>query len=327
MYGKRSRVDDAQYCFHRISNCNIITWTTMIATYAQEGELREALQLFDKMLERKIHPDKITFICGLTACTSQMALAEGKQMHQYIIDSGIEIDVDLGNALITMYGKCGKVSFSQTLFEQMPVRDIITWNAVVTGFAQHGMGKEAFLLFERLLNEGLMPNKVTFLGILTACSHAGLVEVGRCCFIAADEYKGLTIDVDNHECMADLLGRSGCFMEAEALVSVMPFQPTPLSFLVLLGACKHLAATEPGERIAKHVFERDPHDPSPYILLSNIYVDNGMDVEETDLQSTEKVLNTGEHSDQCVNVLNDDVFDFQIGMLSFAEEDKVYAEL
>ncbi|MCO5592317.1 hypothetical protein L7F22_046317 [Adiantum nelumboides] len=327
MYGKRNRVDDAQYCFQKLPSCNVITWTSMIATYAQEGKLREALQLFDKMREQKIHPDKITFICGLTACTSQMALAEGKQMHQYIIDSGTDIDADLGNALITMYAKCGNVRTSQTIFEEMPVRDTISWNAVVTGFAQHGMGKEAFFLFERLLNGGLTPSKITFLGIFTACSHAGLVEEGRCCFLATDDYKGLIVDVDHQECLADLLGRAGCFLEAEALVSVMPFQPTPLSFLVLLGACKHLSAVESGKCIANHVHEINPHDPAPYILLSNIYVDAGIDVNETSVLSNEKVVNGEDHNDQFVIALNDNALDLQMGIPSFAEEEKFYAEV
>eukprot|EP00250_Pteridium_aquilinum_P009285 c18569_g2_i2 orf=1-1278(+) len=327
MYGKRNRLDDANYVFHKIPKCNVISWTSMIATYAQEGRCREALQLFDRMREQKVQPDKVTFICGLAACTSQMALAEGKQMHQYIRDSGIEIDIDLGNALITMYAKCGKVKTSQCLFDQMPNRDVISWNAVVTGFAQHGMGKEAVFLFEKMLDERITPSKVTFVGVLTACSHAGLVEAGRCCFISADEYKGITMDVDHQDCMTDLLGRSGCFAEAEALVAEMPFQPSSLSFLVLLGACKHLTGIECGERIANHIHELDPHDPSPYVILSNMYVDAGINVVATKVPCTMKALNLREHEGHHSIQSNGDSLDFQMEVSSFFVENEVFAEL
>ncbi|KAH6558730.1 hypothetical protein KP509_1Z048400 [Ceratopteris richardii] len=327
MYGKCNRTDDADYVFKNMPRCNVITWTSMIASYVEKGEYRKALQIFDKMHEQKVCPDKVTFICGLTACTGQMALVEGKQMHQYIIDSGIEIDIDLGNALITMYAKCGKIATSERLFEHMLDRDIITWNAVVTGFAQHGMGKEAFSLFERMLNGGLLiPNKVTLVGILTACSHAGLIEVGQCCFMAADDYKGVTIEIDHHECMADLLGRSGCLAEAEALVSEMPFQPTPLSFLVLLGACKYLAPVQLGELIAKQIFELNPDDPSPYIILSNIYVDSGIDIDEADIPCSESILNSVECTNHQINVSVEGSFGAS-GFSSFPEEDMMYAEV
>lgn len=327
MYGKRNRLDDAQYVFHKMPKCNVITWTSMIATYAQEGHCSDALKLFDRMREKKVQPDKVTFICGLTACTSQMALAEGKQMHQHILDSGIEIDIDLGNALITMYTKCGKVKTSQSLFEQMPNRDVISWNAVVTGFAQHGMGKEAVLFFQRMLDEGITPSKVTFVGVLTACSHAGLVEYGRCFFISADEYKGITIDVDHQDCMTDLLGRSGCFSEAEALVNEMPFQPSALSFLVLLGACKHLAEIECGERLANQIYELDPHDPSPYVILSNIYVDTGIGIDATKVRCDMRALNSREKEDHDLIQSNVYPLDFQVEVPSFVEEDEAFASL
>lgn len=323
MYGKCNRLDEAQYVFRGLPKCNVITWTSMIATYAQEGQCIDALKLFDRMREKKVQPDKVTFICGLTACTSQMALAEGKQMHQHILDSGIEIDIDLGNALITMYTKCGKLTTSQNLFEQMLNRDVISWNAVVTGFAQHGMGKEAVIFYQRLLDEGIMPTKVTFVGVLTACSHAGLVEQGQCFHISADEYKGITIDVDHQDCITDLLGRSGCFAEAEALVNEMPFQPSALSFLVLLGASKNLAEIECGERLANQIHELDPYDPSPYVILSNIYVDNGVDMDT----STVRALNLEDKEDHDLIRPNGYPLDFRLEGPSFVEDDKIFASL
>ena len=169
------------------------------------------------------------------------------------------------------------------IFNEMPNQDLISWNAVITAFAQHGLGKEAIQFCQRMHTKGFSPTKVTFVGVLTACSHAGLIDEGCCFFKCMDDYKGIELDVDHQDCMIDLFGRSGCLIESEILVHKMPFQPTVLSCLALLGSCKLVSDVNRGECIARMLYELDPSNAAPYVMLSNIYVAAGKEANLNEL--------------------------------------------
>jgi pentatricopeptide repeat protein len=297
MYGKHERIDDAQCVFDKMMDWDVVTWTSMITIYSQEGRSREALRIFEKMRDAKVKPDKVAFISGLAACTNHMAMADGKQMHAYIIDSGVEMDINMGNALVTMYAKCGNVGAALEIFNEMPDQDLISWNAVITAFAQHGLGREAIQLCHRMCRKGFSPSKITFVGVLTACSHAGLIDEGGCFFRCMDEYKGIELDVDHQDCMIDLYGRSGCLLEAEGLINRMPFQPTALSCLALLGSCKLVSDINRGECIARMLYELDPSNAAPYVMLSNIYVAAGKEADFNDVLVIDDVFDVRQQHD------------------------------
>ena len=154
----------------------------------------------------------------------------------------------------------------------LPQQDVVLWNALITGYTQHGLAKEALHLFFEMLPTGVMPDKVTFLGILGACSHFGLVEKGRNYFASMSQDYGISPDVEHCVCMIDLLGRAGQFDEAEYFIQSMPDQPTTLSFMAFLGSCHSHVEVERGVDAAKYIFELDPGNAAPYVMLSNIYV-------------------------------------------------------
>lgn len=245
-------------------------------------------------------PDKLTFISVLSACASHVHLAKCKCIHACVVGSVFEVDLVVGNALLSMYGKCGSLDNAQSIFDKLPTRDVFSWNAMIAAHAQNGRSKLALQLLPSMQKEGVMPDKVTFVCLLAACSNAGLVDEGNDFFVSMQQDHGLTPDAEHFNCMINLLGRVGRLEEAEDLIHKMPFEPTPVSWLTLLGACKHHVDVERGERAADLLFRMDPSDVAPYMLLSNMYVAAGRedDAAKVLARMTDKVLKLqpGSHS-------------------------------
>lgn len=322
MYGKCGSLDSACSVFEKMSQRDVVSWTALIAAYVQQGHSKDALFLFTKLQGEGIVPDKVAFVSGLAACMSEVMLVEGKQMHEYIIDNRIPIDIEVGNALVSMYARCGSMEKSLEVFNKMLERNQVSWNAIIGALSQHGLGKEAISFYADMQKSGVAPNNVTFTSVLAACSHAGLVDEGCRCFVSMSRDHGISPDVDHHDSIIALLVRSGCLDEAEGLVTSMPFQPTVLSFLALLGACRHLADVERGERIAKYIFELDPQNSAVYVFLSNLYAAAGWDVDATGMICRMRNMD----SIKC-SVDLDDVMDISGVDGSFCPEKEVYAEV
>lgn len=271
MYGKCGSLEDAKSIFDMMLMRDIVVWNTMIAVYAQHGHAKEAIRFFEQMQQDEtVVPDEVTFVSMLDACASEAALDEGKHIHSLLQNSGFKVSVTVWNALINVYGKCGSLEDAQRVFDNMPDHNVISWTTIIVGYAQHGEGKRALQLFFQMHNEGLTPDEITFLSILAACSHSGLVAEGCKFFTCMTRDYGLSPSVDHYACMVDLLGRAGRLDEAEHYVNSMPFQPTVGSHMALLGACRHQADVNRGVCTAKQVLELDPEMAASSVMLSNL---------------------------------------------------------
>lgn len=184
-----------------------------------------ALKFYCKMQDSGMKADELTFASVLSACAGLAVLIQGRRAHGVIIRSGFEICLSVGNALITMYAKCGVVDDAFQMFETMAQRDMVTWSAMITGYALHGHGEEAVQLFKQMLGTGMKPDHVSFVGVLYACSHAGLVNEGRQYFDSMMRDHGITPGADHYACLIDLLGHAGHLDEAEEFINNMPFEP------------------------------------------------------------------------------------------------------
>eukprot|EP01018_Ginkgo_biloba_P031529 Gb_16954 [translate_table: standard] len=275
MYSNCSRVEDAWDMFHRMPTRNVVSWTSMITGYAQNGHSVNAISLFSQMQLEGIKADNFTLTSILSACASLSTLQQGKQIHACIIRSGYDSDVSASNALIDMYAKCGLIEDSCVVFSNMCNLDVTSWNAMIAGFAQHGHGEKALQLFEQMLEVGMKPNQITFVLVLKACSHAGLVVEGRHYFVSMSQEHDINPSSEHYSCMVDLLGRAGCLDEAENFINKMPTEPNAAVWGALLGACRIHNNPKLGEHAAECLLELAPQNDGTYVLLSNIYAAAG----------------------------------------------------
>ncbi|KAJ7561029.1 hypothetical protein O6H91_03G011000 [Diphasiastrum complanatum] len=275
MYGKCSSILDASRVFNNMPKHNLVSWNSMITGYVKCGQEKEAIELFQQMNRANMMPDSYTFVAVLNACASITALQEGRRIHAQIIQSGFESEIIVGNCLLDMYGRCGCVQDALRVFNSMKSHDIVSWNAMLRAYAMHGRGKEAVRHFDKMCHEDSDMDSVTFVCILSACSHAGLVEDGHYFFASMLPIYGLPATMENYGCMVDLLGRAGWLDEAEAIVNMIDGQPTINVLTALLGACRVHGDVKMGERIAERILELDPGNASSYMLLSHTYAATG----------------------------------------------------
>ncbi|XP_057822869.2 pentatricopeptide repeat-containing protein At4g02750 [Cryptomeria japonica] len=270
-YSHSGRLEDARQVFDRMPERNMVSWTSMIAGYAQDGNGEDALNVFNKMQHAGMKPDQMTFASVVNACACIAALQQGRQVHQYVIKIGFESDIYVGNTLITMYAKCGRLDDARHTFDKMHKQDAVSWNSMITGYAQHGHGKEAIRLFERMHQVGMKADHITFVSVLSACSHAGLVLEGYHYFDLMSRDFHITPRAEHYACMVDLLGRSGLLDKAKDLIDRMPIEPTAAVWGSLLSACRTHMNLELGKYAAEHLFELVPEMAAPYVLLANMY--------------------------------------------------------
>ncbi|KAG9457196.1 hypothetical protein H6P81_001704 [Aristolochia fimbriata] len=278
-YAKASDVDVARLMFANMSEKNVVSWNALISGYTQKGDNFEALQLFIQMKRESFCPTHYTFGNILSSCADLADLYLGRQVHGHVIkhgfrfEAGPESDVFVGNSLVDMYTKCGSVQDGSKVFKTMGSRDKVSWNAMIVGYAQNGNADEALTLFGKMVMCGINPDNVTMIGVLSACSHAGLVEEGYKYLRSMTEEYGLLPQKDHYTCMVDLLGRAGRLFEAWEIIESMPVEPDSILWGSLLGACKVHHNVEMGELVAKKLFELDPNNSGPYVLLSNMYAE------------------------------------------------------
>ncbi|KAL8141877.1 hypothetical protein V2J09_014909 [Rumex salicifolius] len=266
---------EAKQLFSEMPEKNVLTWTLMVSSLAQNGCGEEALKLLNQMKLEGFHPCDYTFAGAITACSSLGALEHGRQLHGQVVRFGYESSLSAGNALITMYSRCGVVEAAECLFLTMPFVDSISWNAMIAGLGQHGHGEEALELFEMMLEEQISPDRITYLTVLTACSHAGLVKEGQSYFNSMYSSYGITPGEDHYARMTDLLCRAGKFSDAKKLIHNMPFEPTAPVWEAFLAGCKIHGNLELGIEAAERLLELIPKHDGTYVLLSNMYADAG----------------------------------------------------
>ncbi|CAL0320418.1 unnamed protein product [Lupinus luteus] len=308
MYAKCGVPDYARTVFNSISKLNVVSWTAMIHGYAKSGRKYEALKLFDQMPERNLFAwtamisgfvqsgygidglhlflemrregvdivDPLVLSSAVGACANLAIWELGKQMHGVVMTLGYESCVFISNALIDMYAKCSDIVAAKDVFCRMLRMDVVSWTSIIVGTAQHGQAEEALALYNDMVSAGVKPNEVTFVGLIYACSHAGLVSKGRNLFKSMVEDYGIRPSLQHYTCLLDLFSRSGYLDDAENLIRTMPVNPDEPTWAALLSACKRHGKTDMAIRIADNLLNSKPEDPSTYILLSNIYAGAGM---------------------------------------------------
>ncbi|CAN6213789.1 unnamed protein product [Urochloa humidicola] len=255
-----------------------VSWNTMIALYAQNGLSAEALQLYSKMLNvgGGIRCNAVTLSAVLLACAHAGAIQTGKRIHNQVVRMGLEENVYVGTSVVDMYSKCGRVEMARKAFHRIKERNILTWSAMIAGYGMQGHGQEALEVFNEMRRSGLKPNYITFISVLAACSHAGLLNEGRHWYNAMRKEFGIEPGVEHYGCMVDLLGRAGCLDEAYGIIKEMNVKPDAAMWGALLSACRIHKNVELAEIAANRLFELDASNPGYYVLLSNIYAEAGM---------------------------------------------------
>lgn len=274
MYVKCGCLCEAKLIFDELPGRDIVSWTSMISGLVQCKRPKESLELFYDMQISGMEPDRIILTSVLSACASLGALDYGRWVHEYIDRRGIKWDVYIGTAMVDMYAKCGSLEMALQIFYGMFNRNIFTWNALLGGLAMHGHGHEALKHFEEMVTTGLRPNEVTFLVILTACCHSGLVGEGRRYFQMINQQYNLSPRLEHYGCMVDLLCRAGLLDEAQEFIRNMPMQPDVLIWGAFLNACKPTGNFELSKNILDRLSELEAQDSGVYVLLSNIYATN-----------------------------------------------------
>ncbi|OVA08844.1 Pentatricopeptide repeat [Macleaya cordata] len=275
MYAKCTRVDDSRRIFYMLPKCDVISWNSIIAGCVQNGLFDEGLKLFRQMLMAKIKPRNVTFSSIMPACAHLTTLHLGKQLHGYIIRNGFDDNVFIASSLVDMYAKCGNIRIARWVFDKMDSRDMVSWTALIMGYALHGHANEALFLFQKMEMENVRPNYVAFVAVLTACSHGGLVDEAQKIFNSVIEDYGISPGLEHYAAFADLLGRAGKLEEAYNFISRMHIKPIGSVWSTLLSACRVHKNIELAEKVAEKIFKIDPENMGAYILMSNIYSSAG----------------------------------------------------
>lgn len=275
-YVKNKRINKARSVFDKLSERNVVSWTAMISGYVQNKRFMDALKLFVLMLNSGMRPNHFTFSCVFDACAGGSSLLMGLQVHLCIIKSGIPDDVIWLTSLVDMYAKCGDMNAAFCVFESILDKNVVSWNAIIGGYASHGLAMRALEEFGRMKIAGFTPNEVTFVNVLTACVHAGLVDEGEKHFAAMLTKYGIQADMLHYTCMVDLYGRAGRFDEAVKLIKSMPFEPDVVLWGALLAACGLHSNLELGEYAAERIRRLESNHPVSYSMLSKIQGEMGI---------------------------------------------------
>ncbi|KAK6940275.1 E motif [Dillenia turbinata] len=286
LYLKCGCVDYAQKLLNGMQSISLVTWNATIAGHAQVMELAkdeysarssgtEALNIFTKLNRSGHKPDLFTFSSVLTVCSGLMALEQGEQIHAQTIKTGFLSDVVVGTALVNMYNKCGSIEKASKAFVEMTMRTLISWTSMITAFCQHGWCQQALQLFEDMRLAGVRPNKVTFMGVLSACSRAGMVDEALRYFeMMRNEYK-IRPGMDHYACLIDMYVRLGQLVEAFDFVQKMEFEPNEFIWSMLIAGCRSHGNLELGFYAAEKLVELQPKDTETYIMLLNMYLSAG----------------------------------------------------
>ncbi|XP_043700085.1 pentatricopeptide repeat-containing protein At4g21065 [Telopea speciosissima] len=327
MYAACGFYESAHKLFELMPERNLVTWNSVINGFALNGRPNEALTLFRDMGLEGVEPDGFTMVSLLTACAELGALALGRRAHVYMLKVGLNSNLHAGNALVDLYAKCGSIKEAHRVFFEMERKNVVSWTSLIVGLAVNGFGKEAIELFVQLEREGLVPTEITFVGVLYACSHCGMVDQGFEYFKRMREVYGIMPKIEHYGCIVDLLGRAGLVQEAHDFIQNMPLQPNAVVWRTLLGACTIHGYLALGEVAQAHLVRLEPKHCGDYVLLSNLYASEGRwsDVQRVRRKMLrEGVRKTPGHS---LFELGNCVHEFVMGDRSHPQSKEIYEKL
>ncbi|KAL0417193.1 UNVERIFIED_CONTAM: Pentatricopeptide repeat-containing protein, chloroplastic [Sesamum latifolium] len=275
MYAKCGCVDTARSLFDNMSTRDVVAWSAMISGYSHSNRCKEALALFHDMQKANVEPNEVTMVSVLSSCAFLGALQTGKWVHSYIKKKNLKLTINLETTLVDFYAKCGCPDRAIEVFKEARYKNVWTWTALIQGLASNGRGKSALEFFNMMRQENVEPNDVTFIGVLGACSHAGLVGEGRGYFISMSRDFGIEPTIEHYGCVVDMFGRAGMIEEAYEFIKNMPIKPNAVIWRTLLASCRVHKHVEIGEEALKHALRFEPAHSGDYILLSNLYASVG----------------------------------------------------
>ncbi|KAL6960810.1 hypothetical protein U1Q18_038573 [Sarracenia purpurea var. burkii] len=275
MYAKFGCIDSARQVFNSTKYKDLVSWTSMMMGYVCHGLADEAIALFHLMQRQKVTADSVTILSLLQAFSQLGCLDRTKEVHCWIYKFSMEIETPLLNSLITTYGKCGKLNMSSALFGHISERCLTSWNAIISAYGTHGKCSEVLEFFDRMKEEKVTPDELTFSSLISACSHSGLVEQGLQVFKSMKEDYLLTPCQEHYGCMVDLLSRAGRIEEAYDLLDFLPLRQKTTALAALLGACRVYRNTRMGEVVGRQLLDLEPENPTAYGLVSNLYAEEG----------------------------------------------------
>ncbi|KAL8531139.1 hypothetical protein ACS0TY_007957 [Phlomoides rotata] len=278
MYAKFGCVENAKLVFSSMPVRNLVSWTAMIACFAKNGRPLEALELFHEMMLENgdMLPNSVTMVSVLQACAALSALEQGKLVHGYILRKSLDSILPVMSALLTMYSRCGDLQLAENVFHQMKRRDVVAWNSLISSYGIHGLGSKALAAFREMVQLGFSPSPISFISVLGACSHSGLVDEGKLLFDSMVKEHGIHPTVEHYACMVDLLGRANRLDEAAKLIADMRDEPGHIVWGSLLGSCRIHCNVDLAERASRRLFELEPRNAGNYVLLADIYADAKM---------------------------------------------------
>ncbi|KAK4754095.1 hypothetical protein SAY87_002199 [Trapa incisa] len=275
-YARHGCIKSARELFAQMPIRNAVSWNSLISAYLQNGQFGEVLSLFEEMQDSGFIPDEATLATVLSACAQIGDIATGKRIHAYACETNlIALPIALANSLIAMYAKCGEVATALDIFREVQCKNLVSWNIAMGCLALQGCGAEAIELFREMEALGIQPDGITFTGLLTACSHSGLINLGRYYFERMMSVHSIPPEIEHYACMIDLLGRGGLLEEAIMLVGTMPMRADIVIWGSLLGACRIHKFAEMGRVLLKQLLELLPHSSGLCVLLSNLYSEAG----------------------------------------------------
>ncbi|XP_057981468.1 pentatricopeptide repeat-containing protein At2g46050, mitochondrial [Malania oleifera] len=275
MYAKNESIDDAKKAFDEMSIRNVVSWTTMIVGYGRNGDGKEAMKLLQKMRREDFDPDELTLASILSSCANLSAVSEIEQIHAQAFKNGFQAFLSIANALINAYSKCGSISNAFQSFISVPEPDLVTWTSIIGAYAFHGLSRQSISSFEKMLYNGMRPDRIAFLGVLSACSHGGLVSEGLHYFNLMTSGYQIVPDSEHYTCLVDLLGRAGLLDEAFDALNSMPNEPESNTLGAFIAACIVHKNVGLAKWAAEKLFVLEPNKPVNYTVMSNMYACSG----------------------------------------------------
>ncbi|CAN6351751.1 unnamed protein product [Urochloa humidicola] len=313
--------------FQEMPEKNVNSWNMMISACSEEGSWADAIGMFNQMRLAGFEPDAATMAILMSASAQLGSLSVARQLHGFLKKGCVEMNCHVLNSLIDMYAKCGSVSQAHLLFVETRLKDTVSYNVMITALAHHGHGKEALQLFTEMTEEGLHPDSVTFLGVLSACAHAGLVHDGKHYFESMRIKYAVEQSLDHYACMVDLYGRAGLIEEAYFLVQTMPMKPHAGVWGALLNACRKHGQVEVGKIAARELITIEPRNPGNYVLLANTLARG----QQWDFVETVRQSMRGKGIDKTAGCswveVDSVVHEFLIGDFSHPNSDEIYSTL
>ncbi|KAG8084806.1 hypothetical protein GUJ93_ZPchr0010g7679 [Zizania palustris] len=320
----------------------------LVSMYAESGCMEEARRVFDQLYEENMisfrnerssapldHPStrmdvgvsSSAFASLISAAASVGMLTKGQQLHAMSLKAGFGSDRFISNSLVSFYSRCGYLEDACQSFDELKYRNVISWTSMISGLAKHGYAERALSLFCAMISAGVKPNDVTYIAVLSACSHVGLVKEGKEYFRSMKKDHGLIPRMEHYACMVDLLARSGHVKEALELINKMPLKADALVWKTLLGACRTNDNIEIGAIAANHVIELEPRDPAPYVLLSNLYADAGLWDKVARIRSAMRDKNLNKETGLSWIEFENTAHEFRAGDTSHPRAQDIYAKL